>query len=89
MMKTLFVFFILYVVHDQRGEYTEGENAYHIGKMRYVATAVFAQEGLTLRQRVERIIEKGSDLLTDKETGVKIDTEYASAVGKDENEDGK
>ena len=55
MMKTLFVFFILYIVHDQRGEYAEGENAYYIGKMRYVVGAVFAQEGLTLRQRVERI----------------------------------
>ena len=84
MIKTLFVFFVLYIVRDQRGEYTEGENIYYIGKMRYIAKAVYAEEGLTLHERVERILFFERKDLTEGGTGVTISSEYDPAVGKDE-----
>ena len=85
MKKCLFVFFVLYVLYDNYGS-CEEENYYQIGRIKYIAAAVYAEEGLTLRERVKRILEYQKTDLTDGETGVNIISEYDPAVGKDENE---
>ena len=88
MRKTICLFWVI-IIHlcDNTGTLSvESEHSYTVRGVKYAVEEVFAENGVQLAQRFMNLLETTDGILPVPEAGVTINTEYVSAVGKDENE---